>query len=349
MKKLKVIVVIILLIISFTSFIFPLTSAQTYKYDEITYGGLKYDYYHGAPTAWIILYLPGGTVSYDGSLIDGCMGTFDNRTGICSVRPKSDEWVSRLFMDNGIDFIEPQSYKFATKDVWVLNMLHYLKNDLKYNNLLLGGFSGGGAVVASMPTVYSSLQNLVKSIVVYEGPTIMFARGPAASAYSASLSLTKTFMAYGIDDIKVPPENGATYIRNMKGSIPKMMITFPIKHDMTIIVYTLDMLFAFIGKPRPPQYTVETKIISYTTENTIISTMTQVSTKTLIETMTTTAQTLITVQTKIIKSYAPSWETIRNSIILTGWFAGLILCIWFIRNRKKGEAWFTRNLGKYEV
>ncbi len=346
MKKLQVILLIMLIVTSLT----PLTlvSAQPYTYKEVQLGDYTYDYYFTGKTDWVMLFIPGG-IGYQ-YMIDGCLGKFDKKN-ICVVNPRADEWLARLYIDNKIDFIEPQKYIYNLASTWVMLMLSHLKTDLKYENILLAGFSGGGSVVASMPTVYSNLQNIVNSCVVYEGPTISYASGPMGSASRAHSSLTKTFLAYGTNDTTAGPENGSRYANVMLPSVPKMLVTVPIGHDLTIAVHTLDSLFTFIGKPRPPKYIVETQTISYTTENTVTSMMTETSTETatITGTVTTTLQTTTTFQTKIIKSYAPSWETIRNAIILTGWFAGLILCIWFIRNRKKSEAWFSKVLNKYEI
>ncbi len=338
----KVILVVLLIATSFAPI--TLVSAQPYTYKEVQFGDYTYDYYFTGKTDWVMLFLPGG-IGYS-DRVDGCLGKFDKKN-ICIPSPRSDEWLAKLYMDNKIDFIEVQKYTYNLRDTWVMMMLSHLKSDLKYENILLAGFSGGGSVVASMPTVYSNLQNIVNSCIIYEGPTILFSSGPMGAAYKSYLSYTKTFLAYGTNDTRAGPDNGSRYANGMSPSIPKMLVTVPIGHDLTITVHTLDMLFTFIGKPRPPQYIVETQTISYTTEHTSTLIMTETSTITGITT--TTLQTLTTLQTKIIKSYAPSWETIRNAIILTSWFVGLILCIWFIRNRKKSEAWFSKVLNKYEM
>ena len=342
MMKLQVILLIMLIVASFAPI--TLVSAQPYTYKEVQFGDHIYDYYFTGKTNWVMLFLPGG-IGYS-DRVDGCLGKF-NAKNICTPNPRADEWLARLYLDNKIDFIEAQKYTYGLRDTWVMLMLAHLKSDLKYENILLAGFSGGGSVAASMPTVYSNLQTIVNYVIIYEGPTMLFSSGPMGSAYKAYLSSTKTFLAYGTNDTRVGPDNGSRYANGMPASILKMFVTIPIGHDLTIAVRTLDMLFTFIGKPRPPQYIVETQTISYTTENTFTLTMTEFSTIT--GTTTITAQTVTTMQTKIIKSYAPSWETIRNAIILTCWFAGLILCMWFIRNRKKGQAWFDRNLSKYEI
>lgn len=324
---------ILILLLIIASFLPPtMVAAQPYNYKEVQFGNYKYDYYFVDGSDWIILFMPGGIGYTD--RIDGCLGKWDVKNGTCITNPRSDEWMARIFIDNGINFIEPQKYVYRLSDDWVLYMLAHLRTDLHYDNILLSGFSGGGSVAASMPTVYTDLQKFVKASIIYEGPTIKETVGPMGSGYKAYKSSTKTFLAYGLNDTVVGPENGSVYIRAMPSSIQKMLVTIPVRHDMSIIPYTLDMMFAFIGKPRPPQYTVETSIIQYTTEITRTQTETSFISVTATTIAATTTEFNVTTSTRIIKSFAPNWEATRNAIIVMFWFTALILSVWFIRKKR---------------
>ncbi len=330
MKKLSMILLILLILVSILSIGLPL--AQGYTYSVVNFGDHVYDYYSTGKNDWVFVYLSGG-IGYS-DRVDGCLGSRDIK-GNCIVDPRDDEWAARLFIDNKIDFIEPQKYMFKTGDVWPIQLISYLKSTYDYKIVMFGGFSGGGGSGLSLASSYGRNANW-NITVVYAGPAYsIFTSGPLSSAVKASNTYTKTFLAYGVNDMTAPPYDGALYVKNMPSSVPKLLITVSgVGHDMALIPYTLDNLFAFVGKPRPPQYVIETSTISFTTEYTKTNTETSFISVTATTTAVTATEIVVTTSIRIVKSFAPNWEATRNAIIVMLWLAALILSVWFIRKKR---------------
>ena len=171
--------------LSFTSI-----GVTPYNYEILEFEHQTFDYYH-AGNSWLFIFFPGG-IGYN-DRIEGCQGIiFDNYT--CSPRPRGDEWLARLFLENNIDFLEPHTYKFSVIDQgkWILYMIQSMKP--KYKTIVFGGFSGGGAVAATIPIWHKeALKNILNATAIYEGPTTWGSSSTTNSAPRASESFTKTF------------------------------------------------------------------------------------------------------------------------------------------------------------
>ena len=313
----------------------PVTAAPSYTYKTISFtydfGQHYYDYYYSGKSSWVMIFFPGGLGYRD--RIEGCLGYFNNT--VCNTVPRGDEWLAKILVTNSIDFIEAQKYTFSNnaKGVWLIDLIRYIKTEYKYTNIILAGFSGGGGLSASAAAQWpDEISSMVNYVVIYEGPTNIYDSGPMGSSHYASQSKTKTFMAYGINDEKVPVYDGMRYFQALRNNIPKLFVTEQVDHNPSIIVSTLDSLYEFIGKPKPPTYIVETSTIMFTTTQEVTNTILETTTALITTTQTNTATTTSTsTSTSTIKVEVPDWDSLTRGTVVIIWFMAFLVTIYFVR------------------
>jgi len=211
----------------------------------------------------LLIWLHGGIMrTYDDPLNDQLTGSSDY----------FQDNQARAFALGGIDVLEPLAFTMTWIDrgQWILNIVSDFNPTAKgYRVLVLGGNSGGGAVVANVITHYASQASTMFNRAVLVSPAIDFRDDGIFGVvkYAGQVRIDFILGIHGTADTVVPPAQSTHFFAALPTFLHTDLRLIDDATHVNVMGYATPLVIAFIVPPK-----VDTELSLFSDATTINAT-----------------------------------------------------------------------------
>jgi len=252
----------------------------------------------------LILWLHGGMmVNYENPLNDQLL---------CSSEYFQDN-EARAFAQAGIDVLEPLTYTMNWTDMghWVFDIMSEFNATARgYRMVVIGGNSGGGAVVANVVSHYANeTATVFQKAIVVSAPVNVQSDGIfAPTRYAGQTLVNAILVIHGLADSTIRSAQSVAFFNNLPSSISKHLVLVDGATHQTIMAYATPLIVTFVVPPL-----LETRIVLLINATSVNATIAEPINMTIMATLNDTRPLVgIDVQAQYYVPDNSTWITLQN-------------------------------------